>query len=49
MRKHMKNLVFYKIEDLKKKITEILNILTKEKLKSLCFYPYIKEAVSMNS
>jgi len=48
IRKHMKNLVFDKMEKLKEKISEVLNTFTEKKLKSLCFYPYIKEAVSMD-
>jgi len=44
MRRYLKNELIESIERLQERITEIINLLDKEKLKSLCFYSYIKEA-----
>ncbi|WP_457642095.1 IS630 family transposase [Persephonella sp.] len=48
IKKHFKNKVFDSLDKLEDKLFEVLNSLSNEYLKSLTFYPYIKEAFDMN-
>ncbi|WP_457641364.1 transposase, partial [Persephonella sp.] len=47
IKKHFKNKVFDSLDKLEDKLFKVLNSLSNEYLKSLTFYPYIREAFSM--
>jgi len=44
IKKHLKNELFYLIEELENAVCKILNSFTPQSLKKFTFYPYIKEA-----
>ena len=43
IKKHLKNKLFYLIEELENAVCKIVNSFTPQTLKKLTFYPYIKE------
>jgi len=48
IKKDLKNKVFKSLQELQDKVTEILFSYTKEQIKSLVFYSYLKEAININ-
>ena len=44
IKKHLKNKLFYLIEEFENAVCKIVNSFTPQTLKKLTFYPYIKEA-----
>ena len=44
IKKHLKNKVFYLIEELENTVCKIVNSFTPQTLKKLTFYPYIRKA-----
>jgi transposase len=47
IKKFLKNKIFKTLEDLEKKLEEILFSYSKEQIRSIVFYPYIKKAFNM--
>jgi len=47
IKKHFKNKVFESLKDLEGKLSDVLDSLSSDYLKSLTFYPYIREAFNV--
>lgn len=47
IKKHFKNKIFESLDKLEEKLFDVINSLSENHLKSLTFYPYIKEAFNV--